>query len=234
MVDMAIIGDSTHHGVTLALGIPFYFRDCVFTQCNAGIEGNTFASGGFPTAVIEGCVFAANTLGVWNVGDSRIQNCFINGNSSHGIQLDSGAQDNIITHNKIEFNGGNGVVADSTEDNVISNNIIDSNGASNIRWTNNRNGVICGNTIRNFADQVTMSGNHLFLSGNTDTAVIGNSTKFGATTGTTPVNAVGGGANTSVIMFGNSWRGHSGSTAINASVTGLNPSLTAVASSNLV
>jgi len=82
-------------------------------------------------------------------------------------------------------------------------------------------GVIVGNIMRNLADSVTMSGNHLFLSGNTDTVVSGNSTKFDATTGTTPVNAVGGGANTSVIMMGNAWRGHSGSTAINAGVTGL-------------
>src|SRR5882672_6874764 len=55
MVDMAVIGDGTHHGVTLALGIPFYFTNCTFTGCNAAIEGNTTASGGFATAVIDGC-----------------------------------------------------------------------------------------------------------------------------------------------------------------------------------
>jgi hypothetical protein len=214
LANIALIGDGTHDGVLCAAAIPFIFDRCIFTSCNSAINGQ------YATIFVANCTFSYNSLGIWNVTDSRITHSGFNGNTN-GIQLDSGANDNIISHCKIEFNSGNGIQVDTTEDNVISANIVDSNGASNIRWTNNRNGVINGNIMRNFADQVTMSGNHLYLSGNTETAVSGNSTKFDATTGTTPVNAVGGGANTSIIMIGNSWRGHSGSTAINASVTGL-------------
>lgn len=214
MSNIALIGDGTHDGVLVAAAIPFFFNHCHFTGCNSAINGQ------YGTIFVDHCTFAYNTLGIWNTTDSRITNCGFNGNTN-AIQFDSGANDNIVSHNKIEFNTGNGIQVDTTEDNVLSCNVIDSNTASNIRWTNNRNGVINGNVLRNFADFVTMTGNHLFLSGNTDTVVVGNSTKFDATTGTTPVNAVGGGANTSVIMVGNTWRGHSGSTAINASVTGL-------------
>ena len=73
LINCSLIGDGTHHGCTLANGIPFYFYGCTFTHCNAGIEGNTTNVGaGFATIFVDNCSFAYNTIGVWNVGDSRI------------------------------------------------------------------------------------------------------------------------------------------------------------------
>lgn len=213
MMNMTLIGDGTHHGVTLGLGIPFHFRNCVFINCNAAIEGNTNASGGFPSPFVQNCQFALNAIGIWNVGDARIEGCGFNGNSTNGMQFDAGAQDNIISGCRIEFNQ-QGMQVGACEDMMICHNEFDSNTSNGLVMNGALSSVISSNIFR--SQTSSMTGTHLSLTGCTDVTVIGNTTRMWAGQ-TSPTFSVVLATNNSVVMFGNSWRGHTGSTAVSGS-----------------
>jgi hypothetical protein len=214
--DLMLIGDGTHHGITLAAGGPNLIEDVVVMNCDAGIEGNTNSGA---SVVIRCSILTANTIGLWNVSNFRLTDSYISANGN-GIQLDTGHQQGSIVGNRIDYNSGNGLQVDTCKDITATGNVFVSNGNSNIQWTNNSGGSIVGNVWINESSINIMSGNHLYLNGNADLAVIGNSSTWNGT-GATPTYSIGGGPNTSVILLGNALRGHSGATAINGIVTGL-------------
>ena len=183
MIDMGIIGTGSMMGVTLANGIPFWFRGCTFIGCNAAVEGNTTnTGGGYATAYIDNCMFAYNAIGVWNMTDGRVTNSTLNGNGV-GIQMDTGGNANTFANNKIEFNTSRGIQSESSELNLIHGNNFDSNGPYSVYYTGCNSGAISGNVFTNQTFN-TMTA-HMYISGNTSLSITGNSTEM-SSGGTTP------------------------------------------------
>jgi len=80
-------------------------------------------------SIINNCNIHNNSgSGITNPVDSRITNNTINSNGGNGINLQAGANDNIICNNKIEWNGGIGISNYNANHNIINGNIIDRSG----------------------------------------------------------------------------------------------------------
>lgn len=102
---------------------------------------------GLQTFIIENNKINLCNIGIWSVVDSRIINNTINANVI-GIKFGSGANDNIITSNKIEWNSGFGIEMYLCTSNVISENIIDRSGSVGITASNVNNTIISNNVFR--------------------------------------------------------------------------------------
>lgn len=120
--------------------------------------------------------------GIVNPVDSVITQNFINVNSEHGLQLSIGANDNVISQNKIEWNRGCGLNLEGTKHNVIATNIIDRNGNSGLRASDSSQAIILGNILRRngaLSKDRSDDDNHVLISGGFGAIVIGNSTETG-------------------------------------------------------
>ena len=122
---------------------------------------------------------------ITNPVDSRITNCTINDNGGSGINLQQGANDNIIANNKIEWNAGYGISVYNAQHSVICNNIFDRNGKSGIYLGGGqtRTSVITGNVLRrNGASSSSYDASNFQINGSYDANVIsGNVTLTGNT-----------------------------------------------------
>lgn len=74
----------------------------------------------------------ANAVGVYNLIDSRIIDCTINANSSHGVQNNAGANNNLYENVRNEWNDGIGYYFSGSKGNIITGELIDRNGSANV------------------------------------------------------------------------------------------------------
>ena len=135
-------------------------------------------------SVITNCNFHHNTgNAIINPVDSRITNCTINDNGDIGINLQSGANDNIVTDNKIEWNGGYGLSAYNANHLTISNNIFDRNGKSGLYIAGNQTlcSVFSDNVLRRNGalSSGTDSSNILINGAYTSNIITNNVTQIG-------------------------------------------------------
>lgn len=127
-------------------------------------------------SIITNCNFHNNSgNAIINPVDSRITNCTINSNGGNGINLQAGANDNIISNNKIEWNDGYGITCYNANHLVITDNIFDRNGKSGLFIGGNqtRTSVFTGNILRrNGASSSSYDASNIQINGAYDANVI--------------------------------------------------------------
>lgn len=143
--DLCIKGNTTtpaNKGITGGARV----ENCVICYFNNAIACNYQG----PSIITNSDFHHNASNAITNPVDSRITNCTINDNGGSGINLQQGANDNIIANNKIEWNVGYGVSVYNAQHSVITNNIFDRNGKSGIYLggTQTRTSVISGNVLR--------------------------------------------------------------------------------------
>ncbi|HBS6038499.1 right-handed parallel beta-helix repeat-containing protein [Klebsiella aerogenes] len=74
------------------------------------------------------CVISSNKIGIKNIVDSKVIGGTINGNYTDGIYLGKGANDNIFTNIKVEWNKGRNFYVYKAVNNIISSSIFDRSG----------------------------------------------------------------------------------------------------------
>lgn len=97
--------------------------------------------------VLDGCQIHDNAVGVRNLVDSMMTNCVLNVNGE-GLSLLTGANDNMIVGNKIEWNTGHGVVLYQAENTTMVGNIIDRAGLAGVAMIEAKHVSISGGVIR--------------------------------------------------------------------------------------
>ncbi|RRR15845.1 hypothetical protein CVV73_25910, partial [Enterobacter hormaechei] len=85
---------------------------------------------------VEDCNVSSNNIGIANVVDSKLTLSTINANVMYGIKLSDGANDNIFSALKIEWNGENNLYVKNAVNNVISASILDRSGKAGIYLEN--------------------------------------------------------------------------------------------------
>ena len=123
--------------------------DCNFTRCTFNNFNYAFYNSG--SVVIDHCLICNCNYGVYNVEDSRITNSQIVANMV-GITLNDGWGADIISNNKIEWNGsdagvGFGIDAANTLQLTITGNIIDRCGQYGMSFYNCQSCIVTGNVI---------------------------------------------------------------------------------------
>lgn len=126
-------------------------KNCTFIGFDIAINGN------YKSVFVESCNIHYNNEGVRNCVDSRILNNTINANDKYGINLQSGANDNIIDSNKVEWNGIYHISMYQCVNNVISNNIFDRSTQQALRMGQVSKTTITGNLFRRNNISTTVS-----------------------------------------------------------------------------
>lgn len=140
-----------------------YGVDGMVTANNCTIYG--FATGfrcNYKTIYLRNCHITGCKNGASNPVDSRITYCTINANDENGITLNQGANDNIISNNKIEWNNGYGVSVYNATHNIIDSNIFDRNGKAGVS-------VGGSSSTRNIVSNNMLRRNGALSSGNSQT-----------------------------------------------------------------
>lgn len=123
--------------------------NCHFTRCTFNNFNYAFYKSGI--VIIEDCLICNGNYGVYNVEDSRITNSQIFSNMV-GIELNNGWGADIISNNKIEWNGSNegvgyGINAYNTLQLTITGNIIDRCGQYGMFLSECQSCIVTGNVI---------------------------------------------------------------------------------------
>lgn len=197
-----------HDGVRL--GGQNVVTHCTIYDCRYGIQGN-YKSG---NEVALNQIHDNETSGIRNPVDSRINNNTINVNGGHGIDMQAGANDNVITNNKIEWNAIRGITAYDNANLVIANNTVDRNGWAGFRIQSVDSGTIANNVLRRngaLAEGLAEDDVNIYESGNTGVVFSANVTKTGANDGgggyLSPLTAIKSNAGTRVTHSGNDYSG---------------------------
>ena len=110
----------------------------------------------------------ANTIGIRNLIDSRVIDVTINTQSSHAVDLQAGANNNLFQNVRNEWNDGIGYNISGSVGNIITGELVDRNGSANFAITNG-GGAIVGNLFsqrpgRNSAAGSTYNS-HFYIEG---------------------------------------------------------------------
>ncbi|MED3792312.1 right-handed parallel beta-helix repeat-containing protein [Niallia alba] len=145
---------------------------CFFYQCE--IAYGNFRNGYSNQANFTNTSFYNNGRGITNIYDSRVSNCTLNKNST-AIYLPTGANDNIIANNKIEWNDYRGIDAYQSNNNVFIGNIVDRQGDAGYRFTSCKYTTIIGGTFRRNGALTTNDPDktHLHIESCEDFTIIG-------------------------------------------------------------
>jgi parallel beta-helix repeat protein len=194
--------------------------NCYIQFCTYGIN-----------AEYHGIIADSNTIygcttGIRNPVDSRIHNNTVAASTASGVILESGANDNIIAANKLEWNEGYNLKLSGANHNTIVGNVIDRGYVGGIYVGQGAAfNTIAGNMLRRNGrnDAGASEADAHFILNNCDNLVIsGNATKVG-------VNDDGSGANTpkyviksvnacsNLVITGNDFTGFTSATCLNYS-----------------
>jgi len=144
-----------------SIGIDCQYRQVVATRCNIHECGG----------------------GITQPVDSRILNNYINGNSGAGIYCGTGANDNTISNNKIEWNGGQNILLYGCVNLDVTGNTLDRSGLAGIEMVGVGNSDISHNVIRRsgrFAEGNAAEDCHMKIQGCTNCTITGIETYTGA------------------------------------------------------
>lgn len=183
----------------------FVVKRCHILRFNNALDGRGYVS--------ESSIYQ-NNYGLIHCVDSRIINNQIYNNSNNGISLGNGNNDNIITNNKIEWNGGYGISLYQCANNLISNNIFDRNTEYGIRCIQSTHSIINNNVLRRnyVSDTESNSNAQIRFEGNEYVTLSNNITRTGNSkddnTGITiPYCSIYISNNTDCILLGNDLSG---------------------------
>lgn len=167
--------DRTSNGISSG-GETGWIQNCKFEMCDTGI--GKFNTKYLLTTYIEACMFEHCNKGIENIADSKILESFIYA-CRVGIALATGANANIISDNKIEWNFEEGVSLYQCLHNIISNNVIDRNGNTGILVYDCDHITISGNMFMRNGATTTNSNrqNHIYILESQNVDFVGNVTK---------------------------------------------------------
>ncbi|MGW0017479.1 right-handed parallel beta-helix repeat-containing protein [Rhodococcus sp. NPDC003382] len=188
-------------------------RDVNILHCRTGID-----CGYSGVNRIECCNVHDNAeYGIARCVDSIVSLNYVNVNGTGGIHLPPGANDNIVTQNKVEWNLGYGIHAEGAKHNILSGNNIDRNGRSGIRLSGCERTVVTANVLRrNGARSEGIAGDdtHIHSTGGTATLVLGNVTHSGPNDDgqgyDSPAACLVADPESTGIVVGNDLTGHTG------------------------
>lgn len=110
----------------------------------------------------------ANQDGVYNLIDSRIIDTTINANSRHGVNMQSGANNNIFQNVRNEWNDGVGYNIAGSVGNIVTGELVDRSGSANFAITNG-GGVIVGDLFSQRPGKTSATGStyntHFYIEG---------------------------------------------------------------------
>ncbi|HCI4636960.1 TPA: right-handed parallel beta-helix repeat-containing protein [Klebsiella quasipneumoniae subsp. quasipneumoniae] len=81
---------------------------------------------------VNNCIISSNKIGIKNIVDSKVYGGSINGNYADGIYLGKGANDNIFTNIKVEWNKGRNFYVENSVNNIVSSSIFDRSGLQGV------------------------------------------------------------------------------------------------------
>lgn len=110
----------------------------------------------------------ANTIGIRNLIDSRVIDVTINTQSSHAVDLQAGANNNLFQNVRNEWNDGIGYNISGSVGNIITGELVDRNGSANFAITNG-GGAIVGNLFSQRPGRTSAAGStynsHFYIEG---------------------------------------------------------------------
>lgn len=110
----------------------------------------------------------ANHDGIYNLIDSRIIDCTINTQSRHGVNLQTGANNNLFCNVRNEWNDGIGYNISGSVGNIINGELVDRNGSANFAIING-GGVIIGDLLSQRPARTSAAGSgyntHIYIEG---------------------------------------------------------------------
>ena len=149
---------------------------CLFCDIAFGAETGFQVGGSF----INSNNLGISTYGIRNVLDSKIIGNKIRSNTSDGMSLPSGMNDNMIVGNKIEWNQGHGIQMVSCNNHTVTGNIFDRNYKTGIKLTTVTVTTVGDNVLRrNGRNDVSGERSHILFSGVCDVVLNGNTTASG-------------------------------------------------------
>ncbi|WP_414842829.1 phage tail fiber protein [Klebsiella pneumoniae] len=110
----------------------------------------------------------ANTIGIRNLIDSRVIDVTINTQSSHAVDLQEGANNNLFQNVRNEWNDGIGYRISGSVGNIITGELVDRNGSANFVITNG-GGAVIGNLFSQRPGRTSAAGSaynsHFYIEG---------------------------------------------------------------------
>jgi hypothetical protein len=154
---------------------------CGFYRFSNAIGGT---AGQYIGVQLSDCQIASNFRGVYSTIDSMFIGCTINANDDDGVNLQKGANDNTFNGCRIEWNGGNNVVAVGALNTTIIGELNDRAGKAGIACLAGAEVFVTGVRMRRngrIAAAGTSDNTHFRLEGDGSALIInGVSTKIGA------------------------------------------------------
>ncbi len=111
---------------------------------NCGVYRFLYGIGSYSYTSIQvfKCSICANTIGIRNLIDSRVIDTTINTQSSHAVDLQNGANNNLFQNVRNEWNTGVGYNISGSVGNIITGELVDRNGSANFAITNGGGAII--------------------------------------------------------------------------------------------
>ncbi|MCG0522703.1 hypothetical protein [Klebsiella pneumoniae] len=123
---------------------------------------------GYTSIQVGRSSICANTIGIRNLIDSKIIDVTLNAQTSHGVSLQAGANNNLFQNVRNEWNGGVGYNIYASVGNIITGELVDRSGAANFAITGG-GGAVIGNLFSQRPGRTADSGasynTHFYMEG---------------------------------------------------------------------
>lgn len=225
--DIAVLGAGNSSGTAHA-AVTLTGSGCRIYNCFLG-EAKTGINGAYSGTLIAAHNNIASNYedGIRDIVDAVILGNYINANKRRGINLQTGANDNMIGYNKIEWNEERGILSFNTDQNVFVGNIFDRNGWAGFHDTSGDMNVLTGNHFRRngkFGQGTAARDCHISVEGATGLVIAGNTTGTGDDDGgggyLGPDKAIYFNGGSNITVSGNDLRGNlTGAMSNTSSVT---------------
>ncbi|HGN9444685.1 TPA: phage tail fiber protein [Raoultella ornithinolytica] len=133
---------------------------CRFERCGAYRWSRGFgrSSGYVATLYARGCNASGNINGFYNLIDSSVMDSVVNANESHGVNFQTGANNNSLVRCRVEWNDGYGLFANGATGNIFTGEMIDRNGLAAAYCLASGNWIINAAIVRR-SGRLAASGN---------------------------------------------------------------------------
>lgn len=162
-------------GVVIGVfGNSLNLHNCTIVDCTYGVGNLSVTT---DVGVISNNEILNCGVGITNVIDCVINANYVHSCSGQGIYLGTGANDNMIFGNKIEFNGSHGLESYQATTNTIYGNVFDRNAGAGIRVVSSNQSTVTGNCFRRNASNTALAAAlqaNIIVDSSTSISVSGN------------------------------------------------------------
>lgn len=123
---------------------------CRFERCGSYRWSRGFgrSSGYVATLYARGCNASGNINGLYNLIDSSVMDSVVNTSESHGVNFQTGANNNSLVRCRVEWNYGYGLFANGATGNIFTGEMIDRNGLAGVCCLASGNWLISAAIVR--------------------------------------------------------------------------------------